>query len=131
MPRNVFTQMFTRKLMNPRPEISTIEPAAAVPGGEITIRGRSLTADHQRPTVAFGDVEAPVLISTENFLIARVPESATSGMVTVGNGENSNPFEVRVGVQIAENLHPVASPAVDAAGNIYSTFSGSRGQKVA
>ena len=31
---------------------------------------------------------------------------------------------------IAENLHPVANPAVDTFGNIYTTFSGSRGQKV-
>ena len=31
---------------------------------------------------------------------------------------------------IAENLHPVSNPAVDAFGNIYTTFSGSRGQKV-
>jgi sugar lactone lactonase YvrE len=35
-----------------------------------------------------------------------------------------------IGLQIADNLHPVSSPAVDRYGNIYSTFSGSRGQKV-
>jgi sugar lactone lactonase YvrE len=33
-------------------------------------------------------------------------------------------------VPIAENLHPVANPALDAEGNIYATFSGARGQKV-
>jgi sugar lactone lactonase YvrE len=33
-------------------------------------------------------------------------------------------------VQIADNLHPVASPAVDHDGNIYVTFSGPRGQRV-
>src|ERR1019366_7004071 len=32
--------------------------------------------------------------------------------------------------QVAEGLHPVANPAIDAFGNIFSTFSGSRGQKV-
>jgi len=32
-------------------------------------------------------------------------------------------------VQIADGLHPVANPAVDSHGNIYATFSGSRGQK--
>ena len=37
---------------------------------------------------------------------------------------------VTVGLVIAENLHPVANPAVDASGNIFSTFSGTRGQKV-
>ncbi len=33
-------------------------------------------------------------------------------------------------MQIADNLHPVANPAVDAEGNLYVTFSGQRGQKV-
>jgi sugar lactone lactonase YvrE len=36
---------------------------------------------------------------------------------------------VAVGITIAENLHPVANPAIDAAGNTFTTFSGSRGQK--
>ena len=35
-----------------------------------------------------------------------------------------------LGIQLADNLHPVANPAVDAEGNIYVTFSGQRGQKV-
>jgi len=35
-----------------------------------------------------------------------------------------------IGVPIADNLHPVGNPAIDALGNIYTTFSGSRGQKV-
>jgi sugar lactone lactonase YvrE len=37
---------------------------------------------------------------------------------------------VKVAVPIAENLHPVTNPALDAEGSIYVTFSGSRGQKV-
>ncbi len=40
------------------------------------------------------------------------------------------PHTVKVAVPIAENLHPVTNPALDAEGNIYVTFSGSRGQKV-
>ncbi len=32
-------------------------------------------------------------------------------------------------MQIADGLHPIANPAVDSHGNIYATFSGSRGQK--
>ena len=37
---------------------------------------------------------------------------------------------MRIAVPVAENLHPVSNPAVDQQGNIYATFSGSRGQKV-
>jgi sugar lactone lactonase YvrE len=46
------------------------------------------------------------------------------------NGHASNPHQVEVAAPIAENLHPVTNPALDAEGNIYVTFSGSRGQKV-
>ena len=35
---------------------------------------------------------------------------------------------VSIGLQIADNLHPVGNPAVDTDGNIYVTFSGPRGQ---
>jgi sugar lactone lactonase YvrE len=45
-------------------------------------------------------------------------------------GRESQPYPVAIGLQIADNLHPVANPAVDASGNIYVTFSGPRGQKV-
>jgi sugar lactone lactonase YvrE len=42
----------------------------------------------------------------------------------------SQPHPVSIGVQIADNLHPIANPAVDAYGNTYVTFSGNRGQRV-
>jgi sugar lactone lactonase YvrE len=45
-------------------------------------------------------------------------------------GIESSPFPLALGTQVADNLHPVASPAVDADGNVYVTFSGQRGQKV-
>jgi hypothetical protein len=46
------------------------------------------------------------------------------------NGTASNPHGIKVAAPIAENLHPVTNPALDAEGNIFVTFSGSRGQKV-
>src|SRR5262249_8034398 len=61
----------------------------------------------------------------------RVPSGASSGPIVVStNGHSSNPQQLKVAVPIAENLHPVANPALDMEGNIYVTFSGSRGQKV-
>jgi sugar lactone lactonase YvrE len=63
--------------------------------------------------------------------VVRVPEGVSSGDVTVDTGVAvSAPASVAVGVTIADNLHPVANPAVDTAGNTFTTFSGSRGQKV-
>src|ERR1039457_4500024 len=64
-------------------------------------------------------------------LIARVPEAAASGPVVVGtNGHVSNAHSIKVATQLADNLHPVTSPALDSQGNVYVTFSGLRGQKV-
>jgi sugar lactone lactonase YvrE len=63
--------------------------------------------------------------------VVRVPEGVSSGDVTVDTGAAvSAPASVAVGVTVADNLHPVANPALDSAGNTFTTFSGSRGQKV-
>jgi len=122
----------TSPTRNGAPQIESIEPVCALPGGEVRITGRGLRPrELRRPEVRFGDVDGAVVISSEQFIVARVPEGASSGNVVVAtNGHSSNPRQVRVAVPIAENLHPVANPAVDAEGNIYATFSGSRGQKV-
>jgi hypothetical protein len=70
-------------------------------------------------------------VSSDSFLVARVPEGASSGPVVIAaDGHVSNAQTVKVAVPIADNLHPVTNPALDAQGNIYATFSGSRGQKV-
>jgi sugar lactone lactonase YvrE len=72
-----------------------------------------------------------VLISSDDFLVARVPQGAVSGPVIVGtNGHRSNAHSIKVAAPIADNLHPVTNPAIDPEGNIFATFSGSRGQKV-
>ncbi|HTT32373.1 MAG TPA: IPT/TIG domain-containing protein [Methylomirabilota bacterium] len=114
------------------PHIERVAPAAAIPGGEITIHGRGfVTRGQARPVVRFGDAEAALSLSSENRLVARVPEGATGGTVLVAtNGHESKPHPVHIALQIADNLHPVTNPVVDADGNIYVTYSGSRGQRV-
>jgi hypothetical protein len=121
-----------KKNVNGKPHIEAVQPGAALPGGEVRILGKSLRPHElRRPRVQFGELDASVLISSDEFLIARVPEGAVSGPVIVtANSYVSNPHQVKVAVPIADNLHPVANPALDLEGNIYVTFSGSRGQKV-
>jgi len=87
--------------------------------------------DRQNCDGRFGDIEASVVISSDDFVIARVPQDAASGPVVVStNGHSSNSQQIKVATTIAENLHPVTNPALDAEGNIFVTFSGSRGEKV-
>ena len=122
--------MALRKSADAKPQISQVTPPAAIAGGELQIRGKGFVkAD--RPRVTIGDVTAPIIIGSDSFVIARVPEGATAGELVIENGEQaSESWACDVGVLIGEGLHPVSNPAIDSFGNIYATFSGSRGQKV-
>lgn len=121
--------MALNKESNGRPQISQVTPSAAIPGGEFQIRGKGL-ARAQRPQVTIGDVAAPIVIGSDSYVVVRVPEGASAGDLVVDTGDKSSPsWSCDVGIQIADSLHPVANPAVDAFGNVYVTFSGSRGQK--
>ena len=102
---------------------------AAIPGGEFQIHGRNF-AGAGCPTVTIGATPAPLVVGSDSFLIVRVPEGAPSGDIVVGkNGDRSPAQSLQVGVKIADSLHPIANPAVDRQGNIYATFSGTRGQR--
>ncbi|MBI4458878.1 MAG: IPT/TIG domain-containing protein [Acidobacteria bacterium] len=118
--------------MNDKPHIEYLLPRAAIAGGEILIRGKGFCSNgSQRPQVRFGGLEASLLISSDTYVVARVPDGAVSCDVVVGNGKaSSNSIPVEIAVAIADNMHAVANPALDKAGNIFVTFSGSRGQKV-
>jgi sugar lactone lactonase YvrE len=121
-----------KKSSNNKPHIEAVVPSAALPGGEVRILGAGLRPpDMRTPRVQFGDTQAAVVVSADQFVVARVPEGTASGKVVVSsNGDHSNAAEIQIAIPIAENLHPVTSPALDHEGNIYATFSGSRGQKV-
>ena len=118
--------------MNSSPKIESVKPNAALPGGEIAIYGTGFAVrNHARPQVQFGSAEGSLILAADNYLVARVPDGASGGAVRVLMGSvESAPFPMSLGVQIADNLHPVMNPAVDSSGNVYVTFSGQRGQKV-
>src|SRR5438270_1589174 len=121
-----------KKNVNGNPHIEAVTPAAALPGGEVRILGSGFRVPElRRPQVRFGEKEGAIVISADDFVVARVPDGAASGSVVIStNGHSSNAQPIKVATPIAENLHPVTNPALDLEGNIYVTFSGSRGQKV-
>lgn len=111
------------------PEIASVSPVAAIVGGEFQVRGDGLFPG-EKPQVCFGDVSAPIIVGSQHYLMVRVPENATVGELVVNAGqEDAVRFSCGIGIQIADSLHPVGNPAIDKFGNIYTTFSGSRGQK--
>jgi len=106
-----------------------------MPGGEVELRGSGLQgtgATDALPTVTLGDTDAVLSLSRQGRTVIQVPGGAISGPVVLerADGSASNALNLRVAVPMAEGLHPVANPAVDADGNVYATFSGTRGQSV-
>jgi sugar lactone lactonase YvrE len=113
------------------PRIEQVVPAAAIPGGDVMIRGAGFAMPGSaRPQVKFGEAEGSLLFHTDSYLIARVPDGAEGSRVRVLATAESRSYPLAVGVQIADNLHPVGNPAVDQQGNIFVTFSGELGKRV-
>lgn len=126
------------------PRIDSIEPAAALPGGDVEVRGANLGGVPavrgeapgwggvacRLPVAMLGDLAAPVLLSRGGRLILRVPEEAETGRLRIlQNGAESNAVGVRVASLIATGIHSVANPVMDGSGNIYVTYSGQRGEE--
>lgn len=116
----------------PNPNIESVKPQAALPSGEVTISGNGFSSrNHVRASVRFGSAEGSVIMAADNRLVARLPDDASGSSVQISLGTaESQPFPMAIANRIADNLHAVANPAIDSAGNIYITYSGQRGQKV-
>ena len=116
----------------PAPHLDRVSPIAAMPGGEIDIHGQHLDPlGSHIPHATIGDIAAPVTLSRSTRATIRIPDGAISGdLIFHRSATGSNPLNVRIAVPMAENLHPVANPAVDTDGNVYATVSGARGQAV-
>jgi len=119
------------------PRLDAVHPQAATPGGEVEVTGSGLAASEGvAPRVRIGDTQAYLSLSRSTRAVVRVPDGAISGdlvMTTVDAAKRehaSNPLELSVAVPMAEGLHPVTNPAVNADGTVFATVSGPRGQSV-
>lgn len=109
------------------PTIATIRPQAALPNGELHLTGSDL-GPGLRASIA--GVEAPVILARPTQATLKIAEGTLPGDLIVAQASSSSePLQVQIAVPMAENLHPVANPAADAIGNVYTTLSGSRGQQ--
>ncbi len=114
------------------PRLLSLDPPAAMPDGEVELRGsRLLGAQQVLPQVTVGNTAAYLAMSRPGRATIRTPRGTLSDdVVLTRDGIASNALQLRVAMPMAEGLHPVANPAVDADGNVYATVSGARGQSV-
>ena len=111
-----------------------IDPAYAIPGGEIVIDCEGLdTRDLSTCAVVIGDSPAEIVALAPRRVLAIVPETK-AGRVAVrlsGGGYLSEPAYFTVARKLAGDLHPVANPAFDPDdGALFVTRSGSRGEEL-
>jgi sugar lactone lactonase YvrE len=113
------------------PAIEGIFPEAALPGGDVEVRGahlgpRPLTT----PQVFVDGMPAHLLMSRDSRLSFRVPSRATAGFIEVRTPEGaSNIVSLRVARELSDGLHPVTSPVVSRSGMTFATISGPRGKQ--
>ncbi|MBL8149032.1 MAG: IPT/TIG domain-containing protein [Blastocatellia bacterium] len=119
------------------PTILKASPEAGVPGGEVTLTCSDFdTSNFRNCKVLFGSTQGRIISASSNRVIVAIPEVASAedrlaGIKLSTGGVESNQISFKVAEKVAENLHPVANPAFDRdTGNLYTTLSGSRGQKV-
>lgn len=118
------------KMVVVAPRIDDLRPAAAMPGGMVELSGAMLGPEREGPPRVFVDgFAAHVVMSRSDRLVCQAPESATTGMIEVhATGGVSNAVPLRVAHKLADELHPVTSPAVSRTGMVYATISGQRGK---
>lgn len=117
----------------PVPSVTAVVPARAIEGGRVAIHGSDLPIDQlQAPGVQIGDQPARVVCASSTRVEVLVPAGlAESGPlpIRVAGVPGQTVFLV-VAAPVATGLHQVDNPVFDAEGNLYVTYSGSRGQQV-
>ncbi len=114
------------------PRVTAIHPQRAIEGGRVTIAGSAFPIDAALlPEVRIGDARARVVYASSTSLGAIVPPGLEGGRATVriGGVPGETAF-IDIASPFATGLHQVDNPVFDADGNLYVTYSGTRGQQV-
>ncbi|HMB80478.1 MAG TPA: IPT/TIG domain-containing protein [Vicinamibacterales bacterium] len=118
------------------PRVTAVHPLCAIEGGRITIEGTDFPVDGSAlPDVRVGEMLARLVYASPTELSAIVP-AGLGGHVPIrvaGAPSSSRGGEtvfVDIGAPFATGLHQVDNPVFDRAGNLYVTYSGTRGQQV-
>lgn len=123
------------------PRIDGISPRAAIPGGSFEVLGANFIAytndGPQLPSAFLGELPATLDLARPTRALVRVPDGAISSDLSLRVSDPqthhllaSNSLYANIAVPMAEDLHLVANPAVDAHGNLFAMVSGPRGQHV-
>jgi sugar lactone lactonase YvrE len=110
-----------------------LHPPRAVEGGRVTLDVVDLAISPARmPKVTIGPTTVTSVFSSPHEVKFVVPQGLGGGLTDVRlSDEPAGSVSLEVGRPIAAGLHQVDSPAIDREGNVYLTYSGSRGLQTA
>ena len=116
----------------PAPLVTSVDPPRAIEGGRVTFVGTGFHVNSSYLDVRVHDRPARVVFASSSRVSIIVPSGIVeAGRVTVRFG--STPVEnaaIDLAAPVATGLHQVDNPVVDGSGNLYVTYSGTRGQQV-
>jgi sugar lactone lactonase YvrE len=114
------------------PRVTAVRPAWAIEGGRIVIEGTDFPVDRPRlPEVQIGGVPARVVHASSSALGVIVPSGLDGGSAPIRiEGVAGETLFLEIAPQFATGLHQVDNPVFDRDGNLYVTYSGTRGQQV-
>ena len=101
-------------------------------GGRVTIHGSGFPIDEPHlPEVTIGDASARAVYASSSTISVLVPAGLDGGRTSVRvSGVPGETALLEVGRPLATGLHQVDNPVFDRDGNLYVTYSGTRGQEV-
>jgi len=108
------------------PVVSSVVPHRAVGRGRVALHGSGFPLDDPS-AVSVGDIPARVSFASDRKLIVTIPDEVEGGSAAIRIGGVAV-AHLSVGTTWATGLHQVDSPVFDARGNLFVSYSGSRGQ---
>jgi sugar lactone lactonase YvrE len=110
--------------------VTSVRPVWAIEGGRVTLEGTGFPVDPGLAQVRIGPEAARLAHASSTALTAIVPPDLEGGSTAVRIDElPGETAYIEIGAPLVTGVHQVDNPAFDRHGNLYVTFSGSRGQQ--
>lgn len=111
------------------PTITSVIPTRVVEGGRVSLAGSGLPTEIV-PSVVVGEEPARTLFASSTKIVIDLPDDIEGGRTPVRIEDlPGETIYLSVGSVWATGLHQVDNPVFDRGGNLFVTYSGSRGQE--
>ena len=106
--------------------VTSVVPDRVVGRGRVTLHGSGFAID-DLSDMFLGDAPARIAFASSRRLVITIPDDTDGGLTAVRLGDLTL-AHVSIGAAWATGLHQVDNPVFDRDGNLFVTYSGSRGQ---